>query len=163
MSMTATATGTNTYTEARLKAVMPEIGGDFFALAAADLITATTAASWKEDLQFMLRLQAVVSFQIQLKRSGSQDMAVDFQVRSDGTIRESGVSGGIDYYALPEGTKASLFVHIDWQSKNADAVRQYMREHNWGTDGSVVAGDPTRDRAYSKDGYGVVRGRIGTW
>jgi hypothetical protein len=26
-----------------------------------------------------------------------------------------------------------------------------------------VQGDVVRDRAYSKDGYGVIRGKIGAW
>jgi hypothetical protein len=163
MSMSATATRTNTYSEARLKAVMPEIGADFFALAAAGLISATTASSWTEDLKFMMQNQVVRGFQIQLRRSGAPDMAVDFRVSSDGTIKESSTSGGIDYHSLPEGTRVSLFVSIDWNAKNIAAVSKYMQNHGWGTNGSAVSGDPVRDRAYSNNGYGVIRGRIGAW
>ena len=163
MSMSGTASQTNSYSDARLRAVMPEIGADFFALAAAGLISATAASSWTEDLKFLMQNQAVFGFQIQLRRAGAADMAVDFRVSSDGTIKESSTSGGIDYYSLPEGTRASLFVNINWQARNIEAARKYMQDHNWGTSGSAVNGDPVRDRAYSKDGYGVVRGRIGAW
>jgi len=62
----------------------------------------------------------------------------------------------------PAGIHATLFVDLDFQARAIMTVRTYLQQRNWGT-GSLVQGDPVRDRAYSKDGYGVIRGKIGVW
>jgi hypothetical protein len=92
-----------------------------------------------------------------------QQIALDYRVNSDGSIRESAVAGGIDYYALPAGTRAFLFVDLNWQAKRIAAVRTYIEERGWALNCQPVQGDVIRDRAYSKDGYGVIRGKIGAW
>lgn len=161
-TITATRTNTNSYTDARLRAIMPEVGGDFYALVGADVITLDTARRWTEELTFILQHEAAHGFQIQLRFPNGQTIAVDYRVSSDGSIRESGTSGGIDYYLMPAGTRASLFVNLNFQARAIETVQTYIRQQNWGT-GSLVQGDPVRDRAYSKDGYGVIRGKIGVW
>lgn len=161
-TFTATRTDTNTYTDARLRAIMPEVGGDFYALAGAGIVTLDTARRWTEELTFILRHEAAHGFQIQLRCPDGQTVALDYRVSSDGSIRESGASGGIDYYLMPAGTRATLFVNLNFQARAIGVVQAYTRERNWGT-GSLVIGDPVRDRAYSKDGYGVIRGKIGAW
>jgi hypothetical protein len=102
---TFTRSRTSTFTDARLRAVMPEIGADFYALAGAGIITFANAQRWTEDLTFILQHEAANSFQIQLTDSSGRQVALDYRVSSDGSIRESGVAGGIDYYALPVGTR----------------------------------------------------------
>jgi hypothetical protein len=159
---TATRSQTNTFSEARLRAVMPEVGADFTAMAAAGLIPFAAAQRWTEELAFILQKQAARGFQVQLNCPGRALIALDYRVSSDGTVRESGKAGGIDYYGLPEGTTATLFVDLDESSRNIMEVRLYTRQRGWGT-GSAVTGEPVRDRVYSKDGYGVIRGRIGAW
>ena len=163
MSFTGTATQTNTFTDARLKAVMPEVGADFYAMAAAGLITYKTAENWTEELTFVLQHQAAYGFQVQLRRAGSPAIALDYRVSSDGTIRESSTGGGIDYYALPAGTTASLFVDMNYRAAQIAIVNAYTASRGWGTNGQPVQGTPERDRAYSSNGYGVIRNRIGTW
>lgn len=159
---TATRSQTNSFTEARLRAVMPEVGADFTNMAGARIIPFTTAQRWTEELAFVLQKQAARGFQVQLNCPGRAPIALDYRVSSDGTVRESGRAGGIDYYLLPEGTTATLFVDLDDSSRNIMEVRLYTRQRGWGV-GSAVAGEPVRDRVYSKDGYGVIRGRIGAW
>ena len=66
MNGTFTATRTNTFTDARLRAVMPEVGADFYALAGAQIITFATAQRWTEELTFILQHEAAHGFQIQL-------------------------------------------------------------------------------------------------
>jgi hypothetical protein len=141
---------------------MPEVGADFYALAGASLILFDTAVRWIEDLTFFLRHEAVHRFQIQLTYPNGQRIALDYRVSSDGSIRESGTAGGIDYYALPSGTRATLFVELDNNARAIETVRAYMRRRGWGT-GQAVEGEPVRDRAYSKDGYGVIRHKVGAW
>lgn len=159
---TATRSQTNTFSEARLRAVMPEVGADFVNMAGAGIIEFATATRWSEDLLFVLQHQAVRGFQIQLTCPGRVPIALDYRVSSDGSIRESSTAGGINYYALPEGTKATLFVDLDFDARQIATVQLYTRQRGWGT-GQAVAGDVIRDRVYSKDGYGVIRGKVGVW
>jgi hypothetical protein len=163
VTFTTTATRTNTYTEARLRAVMPEVGADFYALAGAGLITAERARQWTEELTFILQHQGAKGFQIQLKRNGSFPIALDYRVSSDGSVRESSTAGGIDYFGLPAGTFATLFVDLDFQSREIVTVQAYLGRHGWGTDGRAVEGQSVRDRTYSKDGYGIARAKVGEW
>jgi hypothetical protein len=159
---TATRSQTNSFTEARLRAVMPEVGADFTNMAGAGIISFHTARGWTEALTFVLQKQAAQRFQVQLSCPGRNPVALDYRVSSDGTVRESGTAGGIDYYGLPDGTTAVLFVDLDENSPNIAEVRLYTRQRGWGC-GSAVIGESARDRIYSKDGYGVVRGKIGAW
>jgi hypothetical protein len=71
-------------------------------------------------------------------------------------------AAGSTNYLLPTGTSAILFVDLDDNARAIGTVRGYIRDRAWGT-GNAVQGDPVRDRAYSKDGYGVIRGKIGAW
>ena len=162
MTGTFTASRTNTFTDARLRAVMPEVGADFYTLAGAGIISFGVAARWTEELTFVLRHQAANGFQLQLNYPNGTRVALDYRVSSDGSVCESGTAGGVDYYALPAGTIATLFVDLDFEAPSIATVRTYTQQHGWGT-GSAVQGDVIRDRVYSKDGYGVIRGRIGMW
>jgi hypothetical protein len=162
-SFTSTASQTNTFTDSRLRAIMPEVGADFFNMAGAGLITFEKADSWTDDLTVILQNQAAYGFQVQLTYPNGQQVALDYRVSSDGSIRESGAAGGIDYYALPTGTRAVLFLDLNFSAKAIDVVQAYGDRRGWGRNGHRVQGDPVRDRAYSKDGYGVIRGKIGDW
>lgn len=162
-SFTSTASRTNTFTDARLRAIMPEVGADFYAMASAGIITIAVAQNWAEELTFILQHQAAHGFQVQLTYPNGQRVALVYRVSSDGSIRESGTAGGIDYYALPTGTWAFLFVDINFAAAKIATVQTYIRQRGWVLDAQPVQGDVVRDRAYSKDGYGVIRGKIGTW
>lgn len=141
---------------------MPEVGADFYALSGAGIISFDVAARWTEELTFVLRHQAANGFQLQLTYPNGTRVALDYRVSSDGSVRKSGTAGGVDYYALPAGTFATLFVDLDFKSPTIATVRTYTQQHGWGT-GSPVQGEVVRDRVYSKDGYGVIRGKIGMW
>ena len=159
---TATRSQTDTYTDARLRAVMAEIGADFYAPAAVGLISNETARKWTEELAFILQHRAARSFQLQCTKPNGTKVALHYTVSSDGSVHESSNAGGIDFYGLPQGTTLFLFVDMDWQSANIAIVRDYIARRGWGT-GQAVQGDLIRDRAYSKEGYGVVRSTIGAW
>ncbi len=161
-AFTATRSNSSSYTDARLRAVMPEVGGDFYSLAAAGIISFDVAVRWTDDLTFILQHEAARYFQVQLTCSGYPAKALHYHVCSDGSVRESGTSGGIDYFALPPGTKALLYVELDDDAHHIDTVRAYTRRGNWGI-GRAVGGDVARDRAYSKDGYAIIRGKVGQW
>jgi len=160
---TATRTQTGTYSDARLRAVMAEVGADFYAPCAAGFITAEMARSWTEEISYILQLRGARRFQLQCTQPNGYKLALQYDVSSDGSLRETSGAGGIDFFSLPLGTKVGLCVELDEQSPNIAAVRAYTASRGWGTNGQNVQGDATRDRAYSKDGYGVVRSKIGQW
>jgi hypothetical protein len=162
-SFTSTASQTNTYTDARLRAVIPEIGADFYNMACAGLISCDNAQRWTDELTFILQNQTAYGFQVQLTYPNGQQVALDYRVSSDGSIHESSTAGGIDYYTLPAGTHPFLFVNFNYAAPKASAVTAYLRERGWSFNAHPVQGDLVRDRAYSKDGYGVIRGKIGNW
>jgi hypothetical protein len=141
---------------------MPEVGADFWAMAAAGLITNSVATSWTEDLTFILQNQCAKGFQIQLHLPRGTAIALDYKVSADGSIRESSSGGGIDYYALPAGTEASLFVDLDEKAPRINTARAYTAQRGWGN-GQAVEGATVRDRAYSNNGYGFIRNRVGAW
>ena len=141
---------------------MPEVAADFTNMAGAGIIALATAQCWTEELSLVLQKQAARGFQVQLSCPGRPPIALDYRVSSDGNVRESGRAGGIDYYGLPDGTRATLFVDLDDSSGNIMEVRLYTRQRGWGV-GSAVVGDPVRDRVYSKDGCGMIHGKVGDW
>jgi hypothetical protein len=163
MTMSATLARTGTFSEARARDVMLEIGADFYALAAAKLISWEAAERWTEELGFILLHEAAYGFQIQFHCQGHSPRALDYRVSSDGSILESGTAGGINYYGLPPGTVAGLLVQLNYGARKIAVVQQYLATRNWGIDGQAVEGAAVRDRVYSKDGYGVIRSKPGLW
>jgi hypothetical protein len=163
MTYSNTASRTDTYSEARVRVVMLEVGADFYCLAGAGLIFAETANKWTEDLSHILLHKAAKGFQIQLKCQGYSPLALDYRVSSDGSLLESSTAGGINYFALPHGTSASLFVDLNHGATKIAAVREYLSGRGWGFNGHAVEGPTVRDRSYSKDHYGVVRSKVGAW
>lgn len=163
MTMTQTRSKSDTFTDARLAAVLPEVAGDFYGLANASLISFDTASTWTEELGYCLGLQAVSSFQIQFCCAGAPDKALNYVVSADGSLTESGTSGGIDFFSLPKGTRASLFVQFNTYAAKYPDAKRYTTARGWGTDGQAINGDVIRDRAYSKEGFGFVRGKVGSW
>jgi hypothetical protein len=158
-----TASRTNTWSEARVRIVMLEVGAEFYCLAAAGLISFETASNWTDELSYILLNEAAYGFQIQFRCEGYQPRALDYRVSSDGSILESSKAGGINYLALPSGTTARLFVDLNFKARKIEPVKQYLSAHGWGFNGHAVEGPTVRDRAFSKDGYGVTRSKVGAW
>lgn len=163
MTITVARALSSTFTSARVRDVMLEVGADFTGLVAPRLITFETANSWAEDLSFVLEREAARGFQVQFTCPGYAAKALDYRVSADGTLQERNTSGGIDYFGLPAGTRASLFVDLDYSATRISEVLAHLRARGWGFEGQAVAGNANRDRVYSKDGYGVVRSKVGGW
>jgi hypothetical protein len=163
VSFTGTAARTDTYSEARARIVMLEVGADFYCLAAASLVSFETASKWTEELNCILQHEAAHGFQVQFRCEGYSPLALEYRVSSDGSILESSKAGGINYFALPAGTRAFLFVNLNYGASKIEPVRQYLTARGWGFNGRAVEGPTVRDRAFSKDGYGVTRSKVGAW
>jgi hypothetical protein len=84
--MTATRSRTDSFTEARLAAVMPEVGADFYSMAGAGLLPLDMAMKWTEELSFILKHRAARGFQVQLTCPGRDKIALDYRVSSDGSV-----------------------------------------------------------------------------
>ncbi len=161
VSLTQTRSATSTMTAARVRNVMIEIAADFAGLVAAKLLTHAQLASWRDDLVYIMENEASQKFQVQLTSPGQAMRAIEYKIAADGSIRSSQTAGGLDFYSLPAGTTATLFVSLDDCAPNARAVREGLGRRGWGMNGVPVTGSATSDRSYSSEGYGVRRSLIG--
>lgn len=163
MSVSHTMTATSTFSEARARAVMRHVLGDFMTVANAGHIAHETIRTWCEELEYAVVHEVVERFQLQLTRPDGKRAALEYVVRDDGTVQETSKAGGVDLYEFPAGTKPRLCVSYRLGAPNREKVFAYLRGRGWTTGGSMVEGEPSRDRAYSKDGYGITRSRVGDW
>ena len=161
--MSQTATYTTTFTEARARAVMRQVLGDFMSVASAGLIRRETIQEWHEELEYAVVNEAIERFQLQLTRPDGTCVALEYVVRDDGTIQETGRAGGVDFHAFPPGTKVNLPIRYRAGAPKLEMVKEYLRGRGWTTGGSMLEGSASRDRAYSKDGYGMTRSKVGQW
>ena len=161
MSQTYTSTYTSTYTEARARVVMVSVLEDFNILALSRMITFETAKSWMEDLLYLLNAKVLNYFELQYYTfTGLRVGGYRYTLRDDGSLHENSLSGGIDPYDVPQGSKVKLFADIDYSKSNIGKVKQYLAQRGWGTNGVPLGGQAVYERAYSKDGYGLQRYRI---
>lgn len=160
---TLARSASTTMTAARVHNVVLEVGADFYTIATAGLADYDRCVKWCTDLTYILEKEALTSFQLQFKCAGHLPLALEYVLSADGTLQSSDKAGGIDYFGLPAGTRVSLFVSLNYQSSNIQVVLAYLRLREWGFDGQAVTGSGMQDRTYSKDGYGVVRSKIGAW
>jgi hypothetical protein len=142
---------------------MLEVAADFTGVAVAGHAAYDKCMEWNTDLSFLLEKEALRNFQIQFTCDGHTPVALEYTVSADGTLQSSDKAGGIDYFALPKGTRASLYVSLNYESQHIETVKTYLRDHGWGFNGQAISGTGTKDRVYSTDGYGVTRNKIGTW
>ncbi len=163
MSLTYTESQTNTFSEARVHAVMHKTLSDFMVLAASGLVSQEAMLSWHEDLTFFLVHKAAEMFQVRFRSPSGADRALNYRISDDGSLSEDSESGGIDYFTFERGTRVSLTVKLRTQSPHIEKVRRYMTEHGWGNNGQFLEGQTARDRAYSKENFGFIREQVGVW
>lgn len=160
---TATATRTNTYTEARVRYVMDKVLEDFVTVAVRGFVTFDRMKGWYADVQAVLLLEAADFFELQLSPPKGDKIGVRYRVIDDGSISEDEASGGQNLYWLPNGTTVGIVIRLREGAKKKDAALAYLKKRGWAMNGTVLRDDGVRDRGYSKDGYGVRRERVGSW
>ena len=158
-----TRSRTSTYTETRVRHVMEKVYEDMLNLAHRGFLSYDRASEWHDDLSYLLNAQAICCFEVQLHRPNKTKAGWRYDLKDDGSILSDLDSGGLNLYGLPDDTEASLLVRYRDNHPNKEQVRAEMRKRGWTTGGSFIKGSSTRDRDYSKDGYGVYRSRVGTW
>ncbi|MDI1480548.1 hypothetical protein [Polyangium sp. y55x31] len=161
--MSHTASQASTFTEARARAVMHHVLADFMLAADAGLIKRETIQKWFDELSYAVAHNVVSSFQLQLKTPDGKRLALNYEVRDDGTVQEGSKGGGFDPYGFPRTTGVTIYVTYRKGAPNLEKVGAWLREHGWGPGGSLVDGNTSRDRAFSKDGFGVMRSKVGDW
>lgn len=163
MTYTQSQSKTSTYTEARARCVMNKFLDDIVGLCGRGLMTQKEALRWYNDVLYVLSKEAADYFEVQIDSSEHEECGIRYQVSDDGFIYEDTASGGIDFYSFPEETQANLFLSLRQGAKKYEEVIAELRDRGWSTDGSPLEGTSIRDRAYSKDGYGLVRNKVGNW
>lgn len=161
MSYTTTASATSTITEARVRAVMQKVRTTFTALAVMGLITHDQATKWAEDLTYLQLERAIEFFEIQLKTLSGQRFGLRFTIFDDGTIQQDSKSGGLDFYGAPKGTTANLYAHT--RDNTPKRIFDELARRGWGTNGKRLEATASERRAFSNDGYGIVREKLGEW
>lgn len=159
-SRTIAKSATSTCTEARVREVMKPVFDELFALAASNFASLQSVEKWRDDLTYMLSNEAISSFELQFDLPDGTQRGFRYEVSDDGTLMASDRSGGLRLYTLPEGTTASVVVV--WRELTPE-LREEMRRRNWTRSVSLLSGGGVRERAYSSQGYGVVRNRVGDW
>jgi hypothetical protein len=162
-SYTVTATRTNTFTEARVRHVMAKVLDDLVMVAACEFASIERVTKWSEEVSMVLLLEAAELFQIKFARPDGEPAAITYAVSDDGSLSEDGESGGVNYYALPAGTEASIVLRLrDGAKKRQEAV-DYLKRRGWTFNGAVLEDAGEQDRAYSSSGYGLTRRKVGKW
>ena len=163
MTHTQTQTGSlsSTVTEARVREVMKSVFADITALATRGFTSHERAAKWRDDLTWMLSNEVISSFELQLEAPGEPARGFHYDVSDNGSLQEAGRSGGMQLYAFPDGTRASLVV--SFKHPLPAETETELKARNWTSPAAYLKGEKTRDRAYSCDGYGLIRNRVGDW
>jgi Bacterial HORMA domain family 1 len=158
MSSTATASLSATITEAQVRAVMQKVRTTFAALAVLGLITQDQATKWATDLTYLQLERAIEFFEIQLD---GRRYGLRFTIFDDGSIQQDSKSGGLDFHGVPKGTKANLYAHT--RANLPQRIWDELARRGWGTNGRRLEAATSERRAFSNDGYGIVREKLGEW
>jgi hypothetical protein len=62
---------------------------------------------------------------------------------------------------LAPGTTVQLFA--SFKGVMSPRVRDELTRRGWGFDGKKLEAPETEQRTFSSNGYGLVRGKVGTW
>jgi hypothetical protein len=156
-----TFTGTDSYTEADVKAVMQNTYEDIIGFANRGIITYDRAKNWIEDITFTLKAKVLKSFEIQLyNASGTRFQSYKYAVNVGGYLSSGNTSGGIIFWSIPAGTTAGLFADIDNSLSSAASVNEELGRRGWGTNGTPLIGNQTSERDYISNNLKLSRSII---
>lgn len=160
-SSTYSSSYSSSWSEARARAVMDKVLDDLLGMALRGLVTKAQAVKWTEELLYALDCQAAEAFEFKFQLPCGKEKAIRFQVSDDGSLTNDSESGGIDYYDLPEGTATNLVLKPRADARKLDTLLDYLSRRGWGTNGVMLTGSGILDKAYSKQGFGLVRTKVG--
>lgn len=163
MTTTYTASQTSTFSEARARAVMRSVLGDFMNVASAGFILRETIQRWHEEIEYAVLKEAVDKFELQFTKPDGTRLGLSYAVRDDGTILEESKAGGVDVAGLPAQTRVTVCLNYRQGAPKIEEVQEYLRGRGWTNTGRLIEGAGDRDRAFSKDGFGIERSKVGDW
>lgn len=159
MSSSYTFSGTESYSVTDVKAVMQNTYEDIIGFANRGLITYERAKSWIEDLTYVLNQKVIKFFEIQLYDGLTWLKTYRYTVDMYGYLTTGSMSGGINYYTLPAGTRAVLYVDLDFSKAKASSINEELNRRGWGT-GSATEGNSTYQRSYVSNNLQLKRTEI---
>lgn len=158
---TNTSSQTSTCTDARVRHVMNKVHDDLVMLEAREFVSPSTVLRWVEETREVLAMEAATRFQVKLTTPLGVQSAIEYRVSADGSVSEDRESGGVNFYSLPRGTKASIVIELVPSGPKRERALEYLKKRGWGFNGQLLAAPGTQDRAYSSGGYGLNRNLIG--
>ncbi len=151
---------TDTYTETRAKYVLKKIYDDFIAISTRGFDQFKNSPNFlkelKEDLLFIMTNEDLKLFQLQFI-NGAEERAVEYEIKSDGTIYTDNDSGGVNYWDLPD----SVEIRIVIKRKGSAYVWEELQKRGWVSGATLIEGSATSIGAYSNGGYGATKKLIG--
>jgi hypothetical protein len=160
MSTSYTFSGTDSYTISDVKAVMQNTYEDIIGFANKEIITYQRATNWIEDLTYMLNAKVVKFFEIQLyDKAGNRYKSYRYDVDTYGYLTTGSISGGINYFSFPDGTKAGLYAELDFSKNNASSVNEELNRRGWGV-GTAMDGTRAYERSYISNNLQLKRSVI---
>ncbi len=158
---TYTFTGTDSYTEADVKAVMQNTYEDIIGFANKGMITYEKAKSWINDITYMMKEKVLKSFEIQLyNATGERFQSYKYTVSNSGYLSTGSASGGINFYSIPAGSTAGLFADMNFGLTNSSTVNEELMRRGWNTNGSPLAGNELAERSYISNNLQLQRSLI---
>jgi len=158
MTYTASATRTSTMTEARVRAVMQKVAANLRAFVVAGHLNINRAIKWADDLTYLQVQECLEFFELQIN---GRSLGLRYRVSFDGSVQQDSAAGGLDVYGLPHGTSVQLYAHI--YPYTPQHVREELARRGWGFNGRKIDAPETEHRAFSSNGYGLTRSKLGTW
>jgi hypothetical protein len=158
MSQTSSRTASSTMTEARVHAVMQNVVANLSAFVIAGRLDRERAVEWIRDLIYLQEQECLAFFELQLD---GRSYGLRYTVSSDGSIQQNSPSGGVDVYGLPEGTTVQLYAHL--RDGTPRSVYDELARRGWGFNGTKMEAPESERRAFSSEGYGISRTKLGTW
>lgn len=115
---------------------------------------------WIEIINFMMEKQDLASFQIQFTYgSPTKNVALQYDILADGSIKSDSESGKINYYQFPEDTTLSLVV----STKGNFEVAEFLEKKGWTHPANYIEGETQNAGSYSKNDIGTNRNKKGLW
>jgi len=152
---TFTATTTVTATEARVRWVLRQVRVDLMAATSRGIAMPKSFEALLDDLAYMLQKNAIFHFELRL----TPGAAWRYVVSDDGTVVDTGQhGGGINFYDYQASAQLSLV--IVRRPGLPRTVTDEINHRGWTKPVDSLEGEGVQERAYEKDGYGVVRHRF---
>jgi hypothetical protein len=141
MSDSYTSSGTGSYTEAEIKAVLGKVYDDFLAIDAREFDLFQQYPNFlkqiREDLYFLLERNSLREFQIQFTYTGGK-AAIHYKVHPFGSIyNQDSPSGGTNYYQFPKNSSISIIAR--WNDDDSGS-NEYMESRGWTGKKSFLTG-----------------------